>query len=149
MRNVLLVIGQIFTESAHLAYSVSKSRCPSVCVSVCRCHFFCSGFKFLITPTYNGRKFDRPTAKRFLSEKLRKDIGLRFSNFCSEMVKNCRAEKSFFLVFASQFPGLSLVHGHSPSTIELKRRGRRASSLESKRRGLSTNDSRGCKCSVR
>ena len=35
-------------------------------------------------------------AKISLREKLRKDIGLRSSNFHSEMVKNHRAKKSFF-----------------------------------------------------
>ena len=42
-------------------------------------------------------------------------------------------EKKYFLVFATQFPGLSLVHRRSNSTIELKRRGRIASTIELKR----------------
>ena len=64
--------------------------------------------------------------------KLRKDIVLRFSVFCSETVEYCRTKKkSYFLVFATQFPGLSLVNGHSASIIELKRRSRKASTIDS------------------
>ena len=36
-----------------------------------------------------------PIAKRFLREKLSKDIGLSLSDFGSEKVKNHQAEKSF------------------------------------------------------
>ena len=45
-------------------------------------------------------KSNQSIAKRFLREKLRKDIGLRFCNFGSKMVKNRRTEKVFF-VFAT------------------------------------------------
>ena len=43
------------------------------------------------------------------------------------MVDNRHARKKFSF---GQFPGLSLVHGRSASTIELKRRGSRTSPIE-------------------
>ena len=40
---------------------------------------------------------NRSIDKRFLMDKLKMDIGLKFCNFCSEMVKNCGMENSLFL----------------------------------------------------
>ena len=66
-------------------------QCPSVCV--CVCDSFCVFFlKFLITPVYKGQKSNLSTTKRFLREKLGKDIGLRFSNFGSEIIQKSSAE---------------------------------------------------------
>ena len=79
---------KIFTESAHWADSVSKSRCPCV-----MCATFCGFFTCLITPIYKDRKSNRPMAKRFLRKNFRNYIGLRFSIFGSEMVKNCHVKK--------------------------------------------------------
>ena len=117
------------TEFSHwLIQSLSRNVC--VCVCLCVCHFFCLFFKRLNTLIYKGEKSNRPIAKIFFGEKLRKD-----------MVKNCSAFLLFLLVLATQCPGLSLVHGRSASIIELKNRGRRASTIELKRRG--------CSCSIR
>ena len=78
----------IFTESAH------KSRCPPVCLS-CVPLFF--GFlKHHITPIYKCHKSNRSISKRFLWEQLRKDIGLRFGNFGSEVVKKRSVELLLF-----------------------------------------------------
>ena len=51
----------IFTELAHWADSISKSRCPSVSVPL-----FAFFVKRLITPIYKGRKSNRPIAKKIL-----------------------------------------------------------------------------------
>ena len=50
-------------------------------------------------------KANTPIATRFLRGKLGKDIGLRLSNFCSEMVDNCRAIFIYFLVFGTLLLG--------------------------------------------
>ena len=52
-------------------------------------------FKRLINPTYKVQKSNRPIAKRYPTEKFKRDIGLRFTNFGSDMVKNRRA--NFYL----------------------------------------------------
>ena len=44
-----------------------------------------------------------PNAKRILTEKLRQDIGVRFSVFCLEMVENYHAEKSVFFGLCHPF----------------------------------------------
>ena len=67
--------------------------CVCVCVSVSLfCHLFTV---FLLSFTEDKISINQ-SQKRFLKEKLRKDIGLRFSNLCSEMVQNCHTEKSYF-----------------------------------------------------
>ena len=80
----------IFTESGHWADSVSKLWFPSVCLFVS--DFFSSSH--LITHIYKGQKSSWWIAKRFQyignRDKLRANISLKFSNFCSEMVENCR-----------------------------------------------------------
>ena len=85
---------KFFTESASL---VSKLLCLSVCVSVCAALLFAFLKNILLLPFKKVKSPVYQLQKRFLREKLRKDIGLRFSNFCSEMVKNCHAPKEFFL----------------------------------------------------
>ena len=47
-------------------------------------------FMAFLTPIYKCRKSDQSIAKGFLREKLRKDIGLKFCDFCLKMVKNHR-----------------------------------------------------------
>ena len=68
--------------------------CQSV---VCPCHFKRLK-KNIFTPIHRGWSSKRLITKRFHREKLRKDI--RFSNFGSEMVKNCCVKKSYLMVFA-------------------------------------------------
>ena len=70
-------------------------------ICVCVCHFLWL-FK---TSFHKGQKYNRPIAKRFLMEKLRKEVGLRFNNFGSEMVKNRHAITIYFLVFATHLHG--------------------------------------------
>ena len=87
----------IFTESSPTGPIQSLSCNFCLCLCVCVCTTFCVFLLFLITPIYKGQKSNRPIAKRFLREKLRKDIGLRFINFCSETVVNtARKEKKNF-----------------------------------------------------
>ena len=86
----------IFSESAHWADSVSKSRCLSVCLCVyVSVPLFAVLLNILLFPS------NQPIAKRFFSEKLRKGIGLRFSILCSEMVENRCTEKRVFLVVSN------------------------------------------------
>ena len=61
----------------------------SLCLNVRPCvPLFACFFNVLLHPF---TKFESPIAKR-------NDIGLRFSNFCSEMVEYCGTEKPFFSV---------------------------------------------------
>ena len=61
--------------------------CMSVCLSV---PLF--SFKVLLLP-FPNRKSNPLIAKRFLRRKLRKDIGIRYCNFGSDMVKNYLTKK--------------------------------------------------------
>ena len=58
---------------------------------------FCVFFKPLISPIYKCYRSNWSIAKRFVWEKFWKDIGLRFRNFGSEMVKNHNLKNCLFL----------------------------------------------------
>ena len=67
LTDLVVKVWSIFTESTHWADSVTKLLCPSVCVCVYLCNFFFKTFFLrLITPIYEGRKSNRPIAKRIL-----------------------------------------------------------------------------------
>ena len=78
-----------------LIQSVSRDVRLCLCLSVCLCHFL-PVFKRLFTPIYKCHKYNWLIAKRFLREKLGKDIGLRSCDFDSEMVKI--AARNMFVV---------------------------------------------------
>ena len=87
----------VLTESAHCwADSIYKSQCLLfVCLFVglsvpSQSPFF----KRLITPSLKVQKLKKIFTKRFLKEKLRKDIVIRIGNFGSKMVKNCCGSSS-------------------------------------------------------
>ena len=50
-------------------------------------------FESLITPIYIGQRTKLLIKKRFITEKWRKNSGLRISNFVSEMALYCPARK--------------------------------------------------------
>ena len=85
-----------FTESDHWADSVSKLGSPSVCLCVYVSVPLFAVLKSLITPIYKGSKFKRPIVKKKCREKLGKDLGLRFSNFCKKKWSNIAAQKKVF-----------------------------------------------------
>ena len=84
--------GSNLVHSNRPIQSLSRDVRLCVCVSV---PLFALKKSCLITLIYKCCKSNL-FAKRFLRKKFRKDIGLRFSNCGSEMVKNGHAKKSFF-----------------------------------------------------
>ena len=77
----------------------------SVC---CVCHFFRLK-KLLILPLSKDEVWST-NCKKITKESIRKDIGIKFRNFGSEMVKNCRAENSFFF-FATHWCYVGVMTG--------------------------------------
>ena len=75
--------------------------------------FFGAEIGFLKKITLISFGFESKAWKRFCREKLRQDIGLRFSNFGSEMVENCRAEFFLFCFFPLIVNG---SRSHSPAS---------------------------------
>ena len=100
------ILGEEVTIYFHWADSVSMLGYPSVCVCLCLCvcaTFFCccNFFTFLLLSFIEDKIPITQSQKDSLGKSLKKkDIGLRFSGLCSEMIKNCHTEKSFFLSFA-------------------------------------------------
>ena len=57
---------------------------------------FCDNFIFnFFTPIHKGLSSKRLITKKFHRKKSCKEIGLRFTNFVSEMVENCSVKKGF------------------------------------------------------
>ena len=93
-------ICKIFIESAHWADSIQQSRCPCVCL--CLCVFVCPLFmqqilRPILLPLL---KVGCPKILEIRNPwgKVLEGSGPRIEHFCWEMVLNCRAKKSFFLL---------------------------------------------------
>ena len=102
-----LIPERYFSQTYYNWFSLDRPTGPiqslsrNVRLSVVCAPFCLLFFKCLITSIYKGQKSNQPITKRLLMEKLRKNIGLRFNNFCPEIVKNHCTKNCFVLVFTT------------------------------------------------
>ena len=75
----------IFKASALWADAFYKSKCPSVCVSICPLNFEVP-FKRLFAPTSRSRMSNIFRDSESLGKKGMERSGLRFKHFCLQVV---------------------------------------------------------------